>query len=71
MVKELNQYTGREQQMKGVVTNNTQLFVFGATLPRGHGHRGKISGYVKAMASFLLLDVPTLLRHYRSQSKKA
>ena len=40
MVKELNAYSGREQQMKGVVTTNTQLYVFGTVLPRGHGHRG-------------------------------
>lgn len=47
MVRELNVYTGREQQMKGAVTANTQLAVFGTVLPRGHGHRGRLSGYVR------------------------
>lgn len=46
MVKELNAYHGRDQQMKGVVTNNTQMHVFGAILPRGHGHRGRLSSQV-------------------------
>ena len=54
-------YTGREQQMKGVVTSNTQLFVFGTTLPRGHGHRGQLSGFVVVLKSVLILDVQTLL----------
>ena len=61
MVKELNQYTGREQQMKGVVTNNTQLFVFGVTLPRGHGHRGQISGFVKAMLFGIIARCPDFI----------
>lgn len=71
MVKELNQYTGREQQMKGVVTKNTQLLVFGITLPRGHGHRGQLSGFVLVMISILFLDVSSLLRNYRPHSEKA
>ena len=48
MVKELNAYHVRAQHMTGVVTNNTQLHVFGAILPRGHGHRGRLSSQVSA-----------------------
>lgn len=51
MVKELKSYKGREQQKKGTVMGNTQRFVFGEMLPRGHGHRGRISGLVEARCS--------------------
>ena len=43
---ELMNYSGREQQRKGTVIANVQKFVFGETLPRGHGHRGRLSAYV-------------------------
>ena len=46
MLLELNNYKGRDQQKKGTVLENVQIFVFGEKLPRGHGHRGRISGFV-------------------------
>ena len=46
MIIELNSYMGRDQQRKGTVTKNVQMFVFGEKLPRGHGHRGRLSSLV-------------------------
>ena len=63
MVKELNAYHGRDQQMKGVVTNNTQMHVFGAILPRGHGHRGRLSSQV-GVEKRRQLDVAAVLRNH-------
>ena len=65
MVKELNAYHGRDQQMKGVVTNNTQMHVFGAILPRGHGHRGRLSSHVNTEGDWHE-DVAAVLRNHRA-----
>lgn len=49
MIQELHAYNGREQQKRGTVLSNVQLFVFGETLPRGHGHRGRISALMSLL----------------------
>lgn len=49
MIQELHAYSGREQQKRGTVLSNVQLFVFGETLPRGHGHRGRISALMSLL----------------------
>lgn len=36
-------YIGREQQKKGTVLRKSQLLLFGAELPRGHGYKGKLA----------------------------
>lgn len=57
MLIELNAYSGREQQRKGTVIANVQKFVFGDTLPRGHGHRGRLSALVSFLIICLYIDV--------------
>ena len=54
---ELASYSGREQQRKGTVIANVQKFVFGETLPRGHGHRGRLSAYVDVNEIEFNIDV--------------
>ena len=49
MIQELHAYNGREQQKRGTVLSNVQMFVFGETLPRGHGHRGRISALMSLL----------------------
>lgn len=49
MVEELHVYCGREQQKRGTVLASVQQFVFGETLPRGHGHRGRISTLMSSL----------------------
>lgn len=51
---------------------NTQKFVFGASLPRGHGHRGRISGLVCFLFRYVhSVDVLSLRRDYTSFTPKA
>lgn len=57
MLIELNAYSGREQQRKGTVIANVQRFVFGDTLPRGHGHRGRLSALVSFLSICSFIDV--------------
>ncbi|KAK8829536.1 hypothetical protein WA556_005454, partial [Blastocystis sp. ATCC 50177/Nand II] len=41
--QEIDMYTGKEQQKKGTIMRTAQQKLFGMELPRGHGHKGKIS----------------------------
>lgn len=41
--QEIDLYTGKEQQKKGTIMRLAQRKLFGMELPRGHGHKGKIS----------------------------
>ena len=41
--QEIDLYTGKEQQKKGTIMRSAQRKLFGMELPRGHGHKGKIS----------------------------
>ena len=47
--KFISEYTGRDQQKKGQIMRAAQKILFGTELPRGHGHKGKLSTKMSAL----------------------